>query len=44
MQSAETNITANLHELERDFRQQRQSMIDAELLDITAGFESIVKE
>ncbi len=43
MQSAESNISERLLELERDFRQQRQTMIDAELLDISAGFESLVK-
>lgn len=44
MQSAQNNISGKLEDLERKFRSQRQALIDAELLDISAGFESLVKE
>lgn len=44
MQSAEKNIGENLSALERAFRQHRQARIDAELLDISAGFEMSSKE
>lgn len=41
MQAAEDNIQGKLEELKRDYRSLRQSIIDAELLDISAGFEVI---
>lgn len=40
MQAAERNIDDQLEELEQAFRQQRQSSIDAELLDIVSGYEA----
>jgi F-type H+-transporting ATPase subunit gamma len=44
MQNAENNINGKLETLEREFRSLRQSQIDAELLDISAGFEAVVGE
>lgn len=40
MQAAERNIDERLEELQQAFRRQRQSSIDAELLDIVSGFEA----
>lgn len=42
MQAAEKNIQEKLDELVFDYRNQRQDAIDAELLDIGAGFEAIM--
>ncbi|MGR8941916.1 MAG: F0F1 ATP synthase subunit gamma [Gammaproteobacteria bacterium] len=42
MQAAEKNIQEKLDELIFDYRNQRQDAIDAELLDIGAGFEAIM--
>lgn len=42
MQAAENNIEGKLEVLERDVRSLRQSLIDAELLDISAGFEAVM--
>jgi F-type H+-transporting ATPase subunit gamma len=44
MQSAQNNISADLARLEQEFQRSRQAMIDAELLDISAGFESVMKD
>lgn len=44
MQAAEKNIRELTDELQRKFRETRQSVITAELLDIIAGFEAISKE
>lgn len=44
MQAAEKNISERLEGLERDYRNARQSQIDAELLDISSGFQAIVGE
>lgn len=44
MQAAEKNIQEKLDELVFVFRQHRQDAIDAELLDIMTGFETIVGE
>lgn len=41
MQAAERNIEDLLEELNSQFRQQRQSSITEELLDIVAGFEAL---
>jgi len=41
MQSAESNIDDRLEELTNDYRQQRQSAITAELLDVISGFEAL---
>lgn len=41
MQAAEKNIQERLEELTNEFRSQRQDAIDAELLDIGAGFEAV---
>lgn len=41
MQSAETNIEEKLETLQRLYRTERQSQIDAELLDISAGWEAV---
>ena len=41
MKNAENNIESKLSHLEREFRSLRQSQIDAELLDISAGFEAV---
>lgn len=40
MQVAERNVDERLDQLEREFRQERQSSIDAELLDIISGYEA----
>lgn len=42
MQRAEVKIEERLHDLNRDYTQQRQNSITGELLDIMAGFESVV--
>jgi F-type H+-transporting ATPase subunit gamma len=44
MQAAEKNIQDKLDELVFDYRNQRQDAIDAELLDIGAGFEAIMSQ
>lgn len=44
MQAAEKNIQEKLNELVAEFRNQRQDAIDAELLDIGAGFEAVSGE
>ena len=41
MQAAEKNIQDKLEELVIEYRSQRQDAIDAELLDIGAGFEAV---
>jgi F-type H+-transporting ATPase subunit gamma len=41
MQAAERNIGDHLEELGREFNQQRQNSITAELLDIIAGYEAL---
>lgn len=41
MQSAEGNIRDRLTDLTSQYRQQRQSAITAELLDVVAGFEAL---
>lgn len=41
MQAAEKNIEEKMDELVCEFRTQRQDAIDAELLDIGAGFEAV---
>ncbi len=41
MQSAESNIDERLEELTGQYRQQRQSAITAELLDVVSGFEAL---
>jgi F-type H+-transporting ATPase subunit gamma len=43
MQGAEKNIEERLAELQALFRQQRQTVITAELLDIVAGFEALTQ-
>jgi F-type H+-transporting ATPase subunit gamma len=43
MQGAEKNIADRLAELQEQFRQQRQTAITAELLDIVAGFEALTQ-
>ncbi|WP_204141739.1 F0F1 ATP synthase subunit gamma [Halomicronema sp. CCY15110] len=43
MQSAESNIDDRLEELTAQYRQQRQSAITAELLDVVSGFEALTK-
>jgi F-type H+-transporting ATPase subunit gamma len=42
MQRAEVKIDERLHDLNREYSSQRQSAITGELLDIMAGFESVV--
>jgi F-type H+-transporting ATPase subunit gamma len=42
MQRAEVKIDERLHDLNREYSSQRQSAITSELLDIMAGFESVV--
>ena len=42
MQRAEVKIEERLHDLNREYIQQRQNSITGELLDIMAGFESVV--
>ena len=44
MRNAERNIEGKLDYLEREYRSIRQSQIDAELLDISAGFEAVMGE
>jgi F-type H+-transporting ATPase subunit gamma len=44
MQSAESNIEERLEELTGQYRQQRQSAITAELLDVVSGFEALTSE
>lgn len=44
MQGAERNIQERLEELHTLYRQQRQTTITAELLDIAAGFEALTAE
>lgn len=44
MRNAESNIERKLDSLERAYRSIRQSQIDAELLDISAGFEAVMGE
>jgi F-type H+-transporting ATPase subunit gamma len=44
MQAAEGNIADRLNQLNTQFRQQRQSAITAELLDIMAGFEALTSQ
>ncbi|RZM82224.1 F0F1 ATP synthase subunit gamma [Leptolyngbya iicbica] len=41
MQAAESNIDDRLEDLTRQYRQQRQSAITAELLDVISGFEAL---
>jgi F-type H+-transporting ATPase subunit gamma len=41
MQSAEGNIRDRLTDLTGQYRQQRQSAITAELLDVVSGFEAL---
>jgi F-type H+-transporting ATPase subunit gamma len=41
MQSAESNIRDRLTDLTMQYRQQRQSAITAELLDVVSGFEAL---
>jgi F-type H+-transporting ATPase subunit gamma len=41
MQSAESNIRDRLADLTMQYRQQRQSAITAELLDVVSGFEAL---
>ena len=41
MQSAESNIDERLEDLTSQYRQQRQSAITAELLDVVSGFEAL---
>lgn len=41
MQSAEGNIRDRLEDLTNQYRQQRQSAITAELLDVVSGFEAL---
>jgi F-type H+-transporting ATPase subunit gamma len=41
MQSAESNIDERLEDLTGRYRQQRQSAITAELLDVVSGFEAL---
>jgi len=41
MQSAESNIEERLEDLTGQYRQQRQSAITAELLDVVSGFEAL---
>jgi hypothetical protein len=43
MQGAEKNIDDRLTELQALFRRQRQMAITAELLDIVAGFEAVIR-
>ena len=43
MQVAEGNIADHLEELQREFNNQRQSEITAEILDIVAGLEAVEK-
>jgi len=42
MQRAEVKIDERLHDLNKEYTQQRQNSITGELLDIMAGFESVV--
>ncbi|NIM50494.1 MAG: F0F1 ATP synthase subunit gamma [Armatimonadetes bacterium] len=44
MQAAERNIEERIQELRKQFHQQRQSSITAELLDIVGGFEALSAE
>ncbi len=44
MQSAEGNIRDRLTDLTTQYRQQRQSAITAELLDVVSGFEALTGE
>ncbi len=44
MQAAESNIQERLEDLVVAFRNQRQDAIDAELLDIGAGFEAVASD
>ena len=44
MQAAEENVERRLEELNAQFRQERQSAITGELLDIVAGFEALTQE
>ncbi|MGF1540468.1 MAG: F0F1 ATP synthase subunit gamma [Pleurocapsa sp.] len=41
MQSAQKNIEERLDELNAQYRRQRQSAIDSELLDVVTGFEAL---
>jgi F-type H+-transporting ATPase subunit gamma len=43
-QSAERNIRDRLEDLTSQYRQQRQSAITAELLDVVSGFEALTGE
>ncbi len=43
MQAAERNIESHLEKLELDYHQGRQESIQAELLDIVAGFETLME-
>jgi F-type H+-transporting ATPase subunit gamma len=44
MQAAERNVEERLEELSGRYHRRRQSSIDAELLDLTAGFEALAAE
>lgn len=44
MQAAERNIADKLEEMTADYRQERQSTITAEILDIIAGYEAVARK
>jgi F-type H+-transporting ATPase subunit gamma len=44
MQRAEKNIEELLENLNRNYHQIRQSMIDEELFDVISGFEALNKK